>query len=202
MAKKKVGGFVKGLFKVIFAVIAIAAGGIALATMAAPGLTALVEGGGSFLGMTFKGSIQSDWSLYVLAFGGTPTVTTIVNGSTSVSQGQAVEMNAGVLTAFILLCAALFFSVVYFIFAWGNSNAMLKKAFGIIAFLLFIAAAVLFFLTKQMNPGLYTTYDSNGQVVTNSEQYFKLGAGAWCSAIFSIVGGISIGVASVFGPSK
>jgi len=194
MAKN--GGFIKGLMKVIFALIALVVGAVAIFTMFAPGLTGTKNAGETMI-------YTVDISCFALAFGGNSVSTITLNvlgNSTTNTFESAVDLQVGVLIAFIVLAVAVFLALVYIIFAWGNKAAGLKKAFGIASFLCFIAAGVLFFCTKPMCPSL-TSIDINGQVIDFSDS-ISLRFGAILTGVFSIIAGISIAIASMFSPAK
>ena len=189
----KVGKVFKGLFKVIFACLTIVTGVLVFGFL---GLNFLeYTGSASGWGITLTTSTYVTG--YSLAFKG--PLMAIANAGSATTGATSlgnVGMSVGMLIAFILLCVALVFAVIYLVCAWGKKGAEIKKFFAFGSALCFLACGVLFFCAVPLGKSALMELVKSEELV----KAYKLGNGAICSGVFSIVAALFALIAGALGP--
>ncbi len=191
----KVGKVFKGLFKVIFTCLSIVSGALVLGFLALDFVTC--SGGVNIFGFTASTTIYA--SGYSLAFKG-PLMGVASSGSTvsdATSLGN-VGMSVGILCAFIILCLALILAIIYLVCAWGRRGADIKKFFAFGSALCFLVAGVLFFCALPLAKDALMELLKSQQSVNA----FKIGSGAICSGVFSLLSALFILIAGALGPKR
>ena len=189
----KVGKVFKGLFKVIFACLTIVTGVLVFGFL---GLNFLeYTGSASGWGVTLTTSTYVTG--YSLAFKG-PLMAIANAGSATTGANSLgnVGMSVGMLIAFILLCVALVFAVIYLVCAWGKKGAEIKKFFAFGSALCFLACGVLFFCVVPLGKSALMELLKSEEIV----KAYKIGSGAICSGVFSIVAALFALIAGALGP--
>lgn len=187
MAKRSSGGKSSKSLSPILAIVGVILGVAAILSMLAPGVVFSMNT--TLLGQSI--TAVSTFGLFALAFGGKGTSVSSMNSSSSTSEFD-IEMSAFTLSTFIVLAVAIVFLLAYIVLGAGKKKSLLATILALVAFLAFIVAGVMFFLTKQMNPQLYTA-DLGEYGKTDVSNYFSLGYGAILSGIASILAGLALG---------
>ncbi len=178
----KVGKVFKNLFKVIFICAALFFGLISLCCMVAPFLASSAE----LLGVTTVVSVSG----FALAFGGDVTTTISKGDNVSSAVTGHIDLNAGILSAFIILCVALVLALIFLVCAWGKKASTIKKFFAFGSAICFLTCGILFFCTKNLI--------GEGNLLSGLE----INMGAISCGVLAVIASICSLVAGALGPSN
>lgn len=170
-SKRKSSGGLRTIFSLVTLILALAA----LAMLALPVVTAT------------KDPFTISATGFAFAFGGEWQIVTKA-GSLTTNNTASLELQTGMLILFILLALAVLLMVANLLFCLMGKKKTLVMVTGGFAFLLLIAAGVMFFMTKSFI--LDAASLKIGSYTIDFRDYLNLASGAIIGGIAAIVGGV------------